>query len=98
MFQFQTQSLIVQSIDKYKPDAELKSKRLRVENDEDTGARKKRKTRTASRTPMQTLKTRTASQTAIQTLEDQIYQDPPEETQPSAGAFNWKIFDSRTHK
>ena len=62
----------MQSIDKSKPDAEFKTKRLRLKDDNDAGARKKRKTRTAS-------------QTAMQTLKDQIYQDPVEETQPLAG-------------
>ena len=41
-------------------------------DDEDAGARKK-------------WKPRTASQTAMHTLKDQIYQDPAEETQPLAG-------------
>ena len=61
-----------QKIDKYKPDAECKSQRLKLKDDEDASARKKW-------TP------RAASQTAIQTLKDQIYQDPVEETQPLAG-------------
>ena len=72
----------MQSIDKYKPDAELKTKRLRLKDDNDAGARKKRKTRAAS-------------QTAIHTSKDQ---DPAEETRPLTGAFHSKIFDSRAHK
>ena len=62
----------MQSIDKYKPDAEFTTKHVGLEDDEDASARKKRKPRAAS-------------QTAIETLKDQIYQDPAEETQPLAG-------------